>query len=246
MQIERQTRRSSTIPLLGCGCLTLAIACAGAAVVALLLLPALPGIALQIAGFQNRGSTDAVFDDVVVPPVPVVQNAVSPAEVTIDLGSYGTETLSPSRYDYVLAVGSSVTGSQLATVSFTESSLMALCMQRTTICGAGNGQVRGARIDLRPGGAVVYADVLIPQINTWQNLGVVLRLDGSGRQLVVAGIDSGGALYGLPANELGSIVRDVENTANDILRQLALNAGGSRYSLAQVLIDDANLTLILQ
>lgn len=246
MRVERQTRRSRTIPLLGCGCLALVMACIGTAVAALLLLPALPGLALQTAGFQNQGSTAAVFEGVSVPPLPEVQNASSPAQVVIELGSYGSETLTTNQYAYTIAVGSDAGGGQLATVTFTESDLVALCMQRTTICGAGNGQVRGARFDLRPGGAVVYADVLVPQLGVWQNLGAVLRLDSSSRQLVAAGVDIGGVLYTAPPNELGSILREIETAANDVLRQLALNAGGSRYTLDQVRVDDTTLTLILR
>jgi hypothetical protein len=247
MRVERPpTRRSRTIPLLGCGCLTLAMACIATIVGALLLLPALPGLVLQTAGFQSEGSTAAVFAAVTPPPVPAVQNAVSPTQIVVELGSYGSETLDTNQYAYTVAVGSDAGGGQLATVTFTESDLMALCMQRTTLCGAGNGQVRGARFDLRPGGAVVYADVLVPQLNAWQNLGVVLRVDGSGRQLQAAGVDVGGVLYAAPPNELGSILRDVETAANDVLRQLALSAGGTRFTLDQARVDDTTLTLILR
>lgn len=246
MRVQRPPRRGRTIPLLSCGCLALALACAGAVAAALLLLPALPGLALQAAGFQNRGSTAAVFEGAAVPPVPAVQNAASPTQIVVELGSYGSETLTTSQYDYTVAVGSDAGGGQLATVTFTEADLMALCLQRTTICGAGNGQVRGARFDLRPGGAVVYADVLVPQLGAWQNLGAVLRVDGSGRQLQAAGVDVGGVLYAAPPNDLGSILRDVETAANDVLRQLALNAGGARFTLDQVRLDDSTLTLILR
>lgn len=246
MRIERPPRRSRTIPLLGCGCLTLAMACIGAAVAALLLLPALPGLVLQTAGFRSEGSTAAVFAAVTPPPVPAVQNAVSPTQIVIELGSYGSETLAANQYNYTVAVGSDAGGGQLATVTFTEADLLALCVQRSTICGAGNGQVRGARFDLRPGGAVVYADVLVPQLGAWQNLGVVLRVDGSGRQLQAAGVDISGVLYAAPPNELGSILRDAEAAANEALRQLALNAGGARFTLDQVRVDDSALTLILR
>ncbi len=247
MRLERPPRRSSAIPpAVGCGCLSLVMLCIAATAAAVLLLPALPGLALQVAGFQSQGSTAAVFDSAAVPPVPQVYNASAPAQAVIELGSFGSETLSAGQYSYSIAVGSDASGGQLATVTFTESDLMALCLQRTTICGAGNGQVRGARFDLRPGGAVIYADVLVPQLGAWQNIGVVLRVDGSGRQLQAVGVDVGGALYAAPPNELGSILRDVESAANDTLRQLALSAGGSRYALEQVRVDDTSVTLILR
>lgn len=247
MRIERPPRRSRTIPpLLGCGCLALVMVCVGAAAAALLLLPALPGLALQIAGFQRQGSTAAVFAAVTPPPIPAVQNAASPTQIVIELGSYGSETLAANQYNYTVAVGSDTGGGQLATVSFSEADLLALCVQRSALCGAGNGQVRGARFDLRPGGAVVYADVLVPQLGAWQHLGIALRVDASGRQLQAAGVDIDGVLYAAPPTELGSILRDAEAAANEALRQLALNAGGARFTLDQVRVDDSALTLILR
>jgi hypothetical protein len=176
-----------------------------------------------------------------LPPVVVDDAGPPPQQAVIDFGQYGTQSLNNNLYDYQIAVGRST-----ATVSFTEPALMAICLQRTTLCGSGNSQFRNAQVDLRPGGAVVYADVFIPQVASWQRAGVVLDLDGSRRQLTVAGIDMNGQLYTTSPDGLGVTIAEIERTANDILRQLSLNAGGERYNLAEVRVDDTMLTLILR
>ena len=240
MRIERQTRRSPS--LFGCGCLIM-MSCAIVAGVALLLvLPVLPGLVIQVAGFESSGSTDDVFRANTPPPPVVVEDAgPPPQQAFIDFGAYGTQSLNNNLYDYNIAIGSTT-----ATVSFSEQALMAICQQQTTLCSSGNSQVRNAQVDLRPGGAVVYADVFIPQVAAWQRAGVVLSIDGSRRQLQVAGIDMNGQLFSTAADGLGATIAEIERTANDILRQLSLNAGGERYNLSEVRADDTTLTLILR
>jgi hypothetical protein len=123
---------------------------------------------------------------------------------------------------------------------------MDLCYRRSDVCSNASGQYRNPRIDLRPGGAVIYADIYVPEVGIWQQTGVVLRLDGSGRQFEVAGVDMGGTLYALPSGDLGTRLAEVAQTGNTILSQLALQAGGGRYVLQQVRIDDNALTLVMR
>lgn len=241
MRIQRPARRSN-LPYIGIGCiLVLAICLITTVAGAIFLLPRLPEIMLQIGGFQPEGETDAVFANVTPIPTIQVENPVAVSQAIIDLGNYGSETLNPSRYEYTLAVGG-----QLATLTFTETSLMALCAQRTTVCSGSGGVYRNGRIDLRPQGAVIYADVYVAQLGSWQNLGVVMRLDSTNRQLQVVGVDLNGTLYAAPPTDLGSVVKDIEQTGNDILRQLALEADDKRYLLSEIGIDDTTLTLIMR
>lgn len=248
MRIDRPVRRRA-LPYLGCGCLALLTTCLVAGGIGLvLLLPALPGLALQAAGFQATGQTDSVFVAATPAPTVIVQNPARPTQVILEFGTYGSEALPPTLYDYSIAVGNDPTGGTVATLTVDEATLMALCVDRLDICEPfGNGQIRNARIDLRPGGAVITADVFVSQLASWQNLGAVLRLDNTGRQLVFAGIDLGGTLYSAPPAGMGldNIGVEIERTANDILRQLVLNTGDGRYNLSRIQIDDASLLLVL-
>lgn len=245
MQIQRPARRSN-LPYIGFGCIVLLAICLITTVVGVIfLLPRLPEIMLQVGGFQPEGETDAVFANVTPIPTIQIENPVIPSQAIISLGNYGSEVLNPSRYEYTLAVGSVASG-QLATLTFTESSLMTLCAQRTTVCSGTGGVYRNGRIDLRPQGAVIYADVYVPQLGSWQNLGVVMRLDSTNRQLQVIGVDLNGTLFAAPPSELGTIVRDIEQTGNDILRQVALEADSQRYTLFEIRIDNTTLTMIMR
>jgi hypothetical protein len=45
---------------------------------------------------------------------------------------------------------------------------------------------------------------------------------------------------------MSQMVQEVETRANDVLQQLALQAGGSSYTLQSISIDDATITMLLQ
>jgi hypothetical protein len=245
MRIERVTRPKW--PYIGCGCLAVLAGLLLIVVVgALILITSRPDLTLQIAGFQARGDTEAVFADITPMPTIDVQNAVQGQNATIELGQYGEQSLSPTLYDYTLTLGNSSSGSEVAVLTFTESSLMALCQQRTTVCSSNGTAYRNGRIELRPGGAVIYADVYVPQLASWMNLGAVMQLDTTNRQMAVVGVDVGGTLYEAPPNELGNIINDMQQTGNDILRQLILEAEGERYHLSEMRIDDSTLTLVMR
>lgn len=249
MRIQRPAQRRNYLPLLGCGCAGIAgglVLVLG--LVILVVIPLLPNFALQFSGFTSKGNTETVFQNIAPAPTVVVQNAVQPEQVTINLGSLGTQPLNiePNQTQYQVAVGTSNTGAPLATVVFTETGLIEMCYQRADLCGNSNAQYRNARVDLRPGGAIIYADVYIPDFGFWQPAGVVMRLDNSGRQFEVAGVDVGGVLYDLPSSGLGDQVADVALVGNELLNQVSMEASGGRYALSQVIIDDSTLTLVMR
>ncbi len=246
MRIERQRRRSNW-PLIGCGCataLTALLAIGGVGIV--LLVALLPDITLQLSGFSPIGDTDSIFEQAAALPTIEVMNPVTPPEVVVDLGAYGSQEIPAATNDYTVLTGSTSDGAPLATVSFDEAALMNLCRERSDICHNENDQYQNVRIDLRPGGAVVYADVTVPNLGIQQTAGVVLRLDSTARQFEVEGVDIGGALYETPPGDMSLLVEDIERTGNDLLNQLSLRAGGSQYTLSEVRIDDSTLTLILR
>ncbi len=247
-RIERYDRRGSQRLQWGCGC---ALVGGFLALLVFTLLymfsPVLSGLAFQLVGGVPRvGDTGTVFENVVVPPTAVVQNPVSPPQVTINLGQYGRETINVDDQQYDFVTGSSETGTRIARASFTEAGLLALCAQQSPLCREGNDQYRSVQLDLRPGGAVIYADVNVGGL-VWQRIGVVLQLDSTRTALQVAGIDINGGLYDYSAlpPELVRAVDEIARVTNDILRQLAVEAGGENYTLSEIVIDDSTLTLVL-
>ncbi len=225
-----------------CGCLAgisilAVVMCIGAVLV---LGPMLPGLALRFAGFSPAGNTEQVFSGVVAVPTVQLENAVGIPDATVNLGEYG-EVAIPAP----VAIGNTG-GGQAAVVEFSESQLMNLCYERSTVCTGGNGQIRNAQLDLRPGGGVVYADVYLRDVGLWQNVGAVFRLDSSGRQLEIVGVDVGGTLYSLPANALGEQVRQALDEGNALLNEAVLEAGGGQYRLADVQITDQSITLVMR
>jgi hypothetical protein len=204
----------------------------------ILLLPALPGLALQFAGFNRRGETAAVFQSN-LPPAQPITGAVQPVGVSVSAGSYG-------RFELPAGAGYQVTvGAGQATVAITEQALLDQCRLRSNLCGAGNGQFRNARFDFRPGGAILYADAYISSFNLWQTVGLVLEVDASGRQFTIAGVDVGGALYNVPESGLGTDINRIAEAANDALNQLSVNISGSAYILQSIRLDESSLTLLL-
>jgi hypothetical protein len=240
---------------IGCGCLALSVGLCGAAFVAgiFILLPNMPEIAAQVAGMERQGSTDSIFAAAESNPQPTqvqLQNASRPQQVTVNLGDYGgSQVISPSSARADVAVGSDATGQQTAVVSFTESALMDLCRQQSAICNNSDPRFQNVRIDLRPGGAVIYADANVPTdygFTIKQTAGVVLQLDSAQRRFVFAGVDLNGALFATPPGEFSGYVSEFEATGNNLLNQLTLDAGSGQMTLDSVQIDHSNITLILR
>jgi hypothetical protein len=250
IQRPQQGRGRSVFPAVACGCLGILGTLAVVIVLALLFFrPNLTELVARVAGFAPTGSTEAIFAQATPVPTLVLENAVQPTQVTVYLGEYGTETLGANNNLYDFTIGSGAGGEQMALASFTEQGLLDLCRQRTTLCSENpaDPRFRNARIDLRPGGAVIYADVTLPELGgISQTAGVVLRLDSTRRQFEFAGVDIGGMLYSVPPQSFGTMITDVEARGNQLLNQLSIDAAGGQYSLSEVVIDDQTLTLVLR
>lgn len=104
-------------------------------------------------------------------------------------------------------------------------------------------RLRDPWIDLKPGGAVVYADVDLEV--GWQQVGAVFMLDASGRQLVLAGVDIDGRLYSAPpAGEIADLVNQLESEGNRALRELTfLDPAGELTIQAISLSEDSALAV---
>src|SRR5579871_3157583 len=157
MRIERPRRRRSSLLTLGCGCLAaMGIVAAIVIVGGFLFLPKIIG---GLTGLTPAGQTAQVFAQVTPQPTAVLQNPTDPPQITVDLGQYGQQTIAnnqPQLYNFT--IGTTSSGQQEAQMTFTEAGLMQLCEQKSTVCGPNstNPEVRNARIDLQPGGAIVY------------------------------------------------------------------------------------------
>lgn len=242
----RSGRRSSLLPL-ACGCLAGFVILFGIVVMAGVFF--LPNILSGIAGLTPRGDTGQVLGDVTPQPTLVLQNPTDVPQVTVDLGSFGQQTLDTNPQLYNFTVGTSADGQPSAVAAFTEAGLMDLCHQRSTFCSPNSPdpRFRNARIDLRPGGAVVYIDTTLPQ---FQNIpipvGVVVRWDSPTHRAVVEGVDIGGQVYTAQQQSLAEIIFTVEQQMNDLIQQLAVQVGGGRYTISEVMVDDNTLTLVLR
>lgn len=234
--------------MIACGCLSLLAFGALAAVIAvIILLPSLPQVIAPLAGLSPQGSTEQVFENATPFPTVVVQNAVEPPQVVIGLGEYGAHTLTTDTSYYDVAVGQSETGTSLATMTFTESSLLAACFDYSDICGTSNPMYQNTTIDLRPNGAIIYTDATLNfGVTTQRRVGVVLRLDPSRRQFEFAGVDLDGMLFDVPPGDISQVISDIENAGNDLLTRLTFNGGAAQMQLYEVQVTDDTLTLVLQ
>ncbi|MEZ4669071.1 MAG: hypothetical protein R3E39_14285 [Anaerolineae bacterium] len=241
MRIQRVRRRGTTLFML-CGCLTAVfVGMVLLAIGLLILLPRLPGLALLVSGFTARGNIAQAFANVPTMPRIQLQDVVTPGRVLLNLGSAGTEEI-PS----VFVQTGLLDGTPAATILLSEDDLMVLCRQRTSLCSNDNPQYQNVRVDLRPGGGVVYADVHLPEAGISQTIGAVVRLDGSQRQFELLGVDMGGVLYGLPTGSLAAQVQEVTATANAMLQQAILNVDGSPFELGDIRIDDSGIMFLMR
>ena len=250
LPLRRARRRGPNCLALLAGMALAAVACVAVLGVAgVLLAPRLPGLAARLAGLNARGQTAAVFANVTPAPTVQLANASKPAQVTVDLGQNGgQQTLDTGSYN--VQVGTDSTGKPAAVATFTEADLMAICQQRSPLCDGSNPQYKNPRIDLRPGGAIFYADAAVPTqygVTLNQTVGVVMKLDSSGRQFTFAGIDLNGELYDSPPPQFADTVNTMQQSANALLTQITVDAGGGNpLTVSQINIDDNNLTLILR
>lgn len=250
MRVQRYpARRRPAWPFIACGCGAVLVASAVCVVaLGLLGLRFAPELALRVAGFQPAGQTDSVF---AVPEValPVLNNpaALPPAAIVVDAGQLGRRSLGEVNSGGVSVVVGSAAGTAQTVVqaAVDETGLLDLCRRYTTVCSPAGDAVRNVTFDLRPGGVIVRGEFLVPQAGLWQPAGIVLRLNAASR-LEIAGVDVNGVLFSTPPGELSALVEQVTATANDLLRQVAVETGGARYTLERLVITDDAVTALLR
>ncbi len=104
-------------------------------------------------------------------------------------------------------------------------------------------RVRNIYLDLKPGGAVLYADVDLEL--GWQRVGAVLMLDVSGRQLILAGVDIGGRLYSTPPDgQIASLAAQLEYESNRALRELAFVDPAGRLTIQRISLGEDSIQVL--
>ncbi len=239
--IQRPPARRSGCTAAGC-ILALAALLAVITVAVLLVLPNLPLIAARLAGLEPAGSTVDQFTNSAPVPTIEIQNARSASNVTINAPQVGSVNLEPLGF----TIGQASTGADVATATYSESQLNTLCRERSPICTTGDGRIRNASIDLRPGGAIVRGEVLVPQLNAWQQVGVVLKTGSTSLRLEVAGVDMNGQFFALPEGEIGDAARRIADAANDALAQATANVDGSILQLREIYADDQQVLAVFR
>lgn len=232
-----------------CGCLVgmLGTAAALIAIALIFLLPNLQPLAMQALGATSLGSTISAFPSPAAAP-PALQNSFRPAQFTLSASSTAPQTLTNDSALWGLMTGADASGSQTASATVSERGLLELCNQRTTICSPNSSdpRVRNARIDLRPSGAIIAADVTLPELGGLPiGVGLALAVGEDGRSLRVIGIDMQGMLYSIPP-AVSDLVATAEQRVNDWLNTLSLQTPDGIYRLSQIYVTDDALTVLFR
>jgi hypothetical protein len=233
------SRRKWLLP----GCALLAV------VVVLAIIASVPAaLALRLAGFRSQGSTEGILAERgAAPPTiawwPLGGSADPGATGGDEQGAggdvwpvTGPETLDAITVDlWFLAEprtlpwdpvgderlerGQTQAGETAYYIQFDEESANTQLIQWFGDAIEEQTRLRNPWIDLRPGGAVVYADVDL-EIG-WKRVGAVVMVDASGRQIEVIGVDIDGRLYSTPPDgQIAELAERVEFEANRALREL--------------------------
>ena len=245
IQRYRPLRRPrARTPLVSCAVLLIVVLLA-CGVGTFVLLPRLTEAAASLVGLQTRGQTSTVFSQAEpLPPVAVI-DPVAAARITVAIPSYGQRTIDVQSQWYQVVTGSD-NGGTLAVVTAAEQHLIGPCAQYTPICQNADPRIQNLRVDLRTGGAIVYADVALPELGgIAQQVGAVLRIDATGRQFELAGLDIGGTLYAASGGQLAGQIAEVERLANQVLNELTLSIERP-YRLDRIQIDEQMLTVVLR
>jgi hypothetical protein len=243
---SRATRSRSLGCLRALGCLSLVAA--AAVIVGVIAAPLLPALLLRAAGLSPSGTTDQIFSEPERGSLSAPLNAASVQTFTITAGGIGSYTVNAGASAYRLYAGTDAAGSPSARLEISEAGLNQICRERLALCQPGGAPVSIERIDLRPGGAVIYTSLSASQLGggLMGAIGAVLRVDASGRRVRLVGADVEGQLYTLPEALFGYRPAELEQLINDVLFGAAIAAAGSNFRIDQIAIADETVTVSLR
>jgi hypothetical protein len=167
-----------------------------------------------------------------------------PASVVVGLQGGSSVTLNSDQpfADNAL-VGQGMDGYGLGVIQFQETDLGGICA--SLLRGCATDQYTVQRVDFRPGGAVIYAQVNVAGLS--QEAGVALTLGADQKSFQAAGVVFNGAMYAIPpSGDIAMIVNDLVSRGNAALRDLRVQANGYNLSLIQMSVDETTLTLVLR
>ena len=167
-----------------------------------------------------------------------------PASMVIGVQGGSSVTLDSSQpFADGALVGQGTDGYGLGVVQFQESDLGGICA--ALLRGCTSDQYTIQRVDFRPGGAVIYAQVNVAGL--WQSAGVALTLGADQKSFRAAGVVFNGVMYGIPpSGEIATLVNNLVGNGNTTLRDMRVQANGYSLSLIQMSVDETTLTLVLR
>ena len=249
MNVERyRYRQRARTPRLPCGCIaaTGIIMLLTVAVGVFIIMPNFRSITLQLAGSQPSGDVASYIgspQEVVATPVLTAMRQAD--DFVISAGSFGSVDVmnesTAGRYPVQIGLENNST---VAMTRFDETSLLELCQTYSDVCTPAGANVRNARFDIEPGGAIVTTDVRIPETAIWQTVDIVVQLAGP-KRVDVLGLDVDGVLYNVPSS-LKPSVDEAEGQINNLLNQISINANNDNYTLERIIAEDGALTAILR
>jgi hypothetical protein len=160
-------------------------------------------------------------------------------EVTVDLWFLAEPQTLPSSQVGAerLERGETESGETAYFIEFDEESANAHLMQWFGDYIEQQNRLRDPWIDLKPGGAVIYADVDLEV--GWQRVGAVLMVDGTGQEIQVVGVDIDGRLYSTPPNgQIAELVQRVESETNRALRELTFLDPAGQLAIQEISISE--------
>ena len=191
-----------------------------------ILLPAMPAIALRIAGFQPVGQGDltVVNDD-----IPVIHEPRQSSAFTLHVGG-SRELYLPADILPALQVGLDETGAGIAQMFLGSNDILALCQRYTDYCSEDGSPIRRGRAHISLSELLIEGEAYIDVLNRWQAFQLLLRFDADA-PLQFESITLEGARYSIPEHGPGSFLRDIQAKVNLALGSLTARLDGSVYEL---------------
>lgn len=235
MQIERYPSRQRRFRSCGCAFIILGIG-AVLAVFIVLALPALPAIALRVAGFVPAESAP---NPAAAETIPAVRNAEARSSILLSAAGFGQLNLSASP-NYRIITGTDDSGADMVQITIRAEHIRPLCLQYTDFCEERGHPFRRADITLGSGGLVIAGEAFVDILNAWQAIELRLSLSPA-NAIQIDSVSVNGARYRIPDNELGRRIGEALASANQMLQGLSVQTEGKTYQLADIIITESQL-----
>lgn len=241
MQIERYPSRPKRFRTCGCAFIMLGIG-AVLAVFIVLAAPALPAIALRIAGFIPAES--APSPAAAAEAIPAIREAQAQSSILLSAAGLGQLTL-PASPSYSIISGIDDSGADTVQIIIRAEHIRPLCLQYTDFCEAQGHPFRQADIRLDSGSLVIAGEAFVDILNAWQAIELRLSLSPA-NAIQIDSLTVNGARYRIPDNELGRRIGEAQASANQLLQGLSVQTDGKIYQLADIIITESQLVAVFR